>query len=68
MYLPTDCGNGSDNFAQFQFVEDCSLSSGIETNHQNSHLLLPPKFIEQFGECETHVGGCVVYLGMEEIV
>lgn len=54
----TDCGDGGDDFTELQLVEDGGLSGGIETNHENSHLLLSPETVEQTRECETHVG-CV---------
>jgi hypothetical protein len=38
----TDCWNRGNNFTELELVEDSRLSSGIETDHQNSHLLLPP--------------------------
>jgi hypothetical protein len=31
----------------------------IETDHENSHLLLSPETVEQTRECETHIGGVV---------
>lgn len=56
--VETDCGDGGDDFTELQLVEDGGLSGGIETNHENSHLLLSPETVEQTRECETHVG-CV---------
>ena len=55
--LLTDCGNGGDDFTKLQLVEDSGLSGGIETNHEDSHLLLAPQAVEQLGEGKTHVGG-----------
>ena len=55
----TDCGDGGDDFTELQLVEDGGLSGGIETDHENSHLLLSPETVEQTRECETHIGGVV---------
>jgi len=35
-----DCGH---DFAQFQLVENCGFTGGIQTDHQNSHFLLAEK-------------------------
>jgi hypothetical protein len=40
--VETDGGDGSDNFTELELVENSSLSGSIETNHQDSHLLLAP--------------------------
>lgn len=42
----TDCGNSGDDFTKLQLVKNSSLSGSIQTNHQNSHLLLSPKTVE----------------------
>jgi hypothetical protein len=55
--LRTNCGNGGDNFTKLQLVKNGGLSGGIETNHQDSHLLLAPQAVEQLGEGKTHIGG-----------
>lgn len=55
----TDCGDGSDNFTELEFVQDCGLSGSIKPNHQNSHLLLSPQLVEQFRKRETHGYGDV---------
>ena len=52
----TNGGDGRDDFTELELVEDSGLSGGIETNHQNSHLLLTPEPVEQLRECETHLG------------
>lgn len=69
-------GDSGDNFAEsgtsqcwfepteiaslLQLVEDGGLSSGIESNHQNSHLLFPHEPIEQLGKGESHDGSRVL--------
>jgi len=39
--VEADGGNGGDDLAQFELVEDGGFSSGVQTHHQNAHLLLP---------------------------
>ena len=34
------------NLSELQLVKDGGLSGSIKTNHQNSHLLLPPELIK----------------------
>jgi len=58
--------DSGDNFTQLELVQDGGLSGSVETNHQNTHLLLSPQPIEEFRECETHVGG--VGLGVLDVV
>lgn len=53
----TDRGDGGDDFTQLQLVQNGGLSCGVKSDHQNSHLLLPPYLIEQSREGETHGGG-----------
>jgi hypothetical protein len=53
----TNGRDGGDDFAQLQLVQDGSLSSRIQADHQDTHLLLAPEAIEQLRECETHGGG-----------
>lgn len=52
----TDGGNGGDNLTKLQLVEDGGFTGGIETDHENSHLLLPPQLVKQLGKGETHDG------------
>lgn len=42
----TNGRDGSDDFTEFQLVQDGGLSGSIKTNHKDSHLLLPPYPIE----------------------
>jgi len=55
--IESDCWDSRDDFTQLELVEDSGLSSGVQTNHQDSHLLLPPQLIKQLRECKTHIGG-----------
>jgi len=52
--VESNCRNGCDNFTKLQLVENGSLSGSIQTDHQNSHLLLSPETVEDLGKCETH--------------
>jgi len=45
--VETDCGNSCDDFTKLQLVQDCGLSGGVQTNHQNSHLLFSPELIKE---------------------
>ena len=52
----TNGGNSRDNFTQLQLVKDGGFSGSVQTDHENSHLLLPPQLIKDLGKCETHGG------------
>lgn len=61
----TDGRNGGDDLAELQLVQNRGFTGGIETDHQNSHLLLPPQPVEQLADAETHLGGlCKLSLRM----
>jgi hypothetical protein len=55
--VEADCGDGGDDFTELQLVQNGGLSGGIETNHEDSHLLLAPQAVEQLGKGKTHIGG-----------
>lgn len=38
----TNGGDGGDNFTELELVQDGGLSGGVETDHQDSHLLATP--------------------------
>lgn len=40
--VETDGGDGGDDLTKLQLVKDGGFTGGIETDHQNSHLLLAP--------------------------
>lgn len=40
--VEANSGDGGDDFAELELVEDGGLSGSIKTDHQNSHLLLAP--------------------------
>lgn len=55
----TNGGDGCDDFTELELVENGGLSGGVQTNHQNSHLLLPPELVKQLRDGQTHVCGVV---------
>ena len=52
----TDGGDGRDDLAQLQLVEDGRLSGSVKTDHENSHFLLAPEAVEYLANAHTH--GC----------
>ena len=57
LWSRTNGGNGRDDFTQFQLIQNGGLAGSVQTDHQDSHLLLAPEAIEQLREGETHIGG-----------
>jgi len=55
--VESDCWDSGDDLTKLELVEDGGLSGSIQTNHQDSHLLLSPQLIEQLRECKTHICG-----------
>jgi len=55
--VEADGGNGGDDFTELELVQDGGFTGSIKTDHQNSHLLLPPQSVEQLRKGETHVCG-----------
>ncbi len=51
----TNGRNGRYDLAQLELVQDRGLAGRVEPDHQDSHLLLTPQLIEQFGDLKTHV-------------
>lgn len=52
--LCTDSRDGGDDFTKLQLVQNSGFTGGIETDHENSHLLLPPQLVENLRKGETH--------------
>lgn len=50
----TNSGDGGDDFTKLQLVQNGGFTGGIETDHENSHLLLPPQLVENLRKGETH--------------
>jgi len=36
----TNCGDSGDDFTELQLIQNGGLSGSVETDHENSHLLL----------------------------
>jgi hypothetical protein len=52
--VETNGWNGSDNFTQFQLVQNGGLTSTIKTNHKNTHFFVTKKVTEQLRGEQTH--------------
>jgi hypothetical protein len=50
----TNGRDGGDDFTKLQLVQNGGFTGGIETDHENSHLLLPPQLVENLRKGETH--------------
>jgi hypothetical protein len=50
----TDGRNGGDDLPKLQLVQNSGLTSGVETYHENAHLLLGEEPLKQLGESEPH--------------
>lgn len=50
----TNGGDGGDDLAQFQLVQDGGLSCSIQAHHQDAHLLLPNQALEKVSKDVTH--------------
>ena len=53
-FLITDGRDGGNDLSELELVEDSGLASGIESHHQDPHLLLRKQALEELGEGETH--------------
>jgi hypothetical protein len=47
-------GDGGDDLAELELVEDGGLSGGVEAHHEDPHLLLGEQPAEQLREREPH--------------
>lgn len=52
--VEANSGDGGDDFTKLQLVQNGGFTGGIETDHENSHLLLPPQLVENLRKGETH--------------
>lgn len=66
--VESDSRDGGDVLVQAQSVEDCGLSCGIKTQHQQSHLLRSEDLAHHLGELGAHCGGCAVLAGGAGVV
>lgn len=44
--VETNGWDGGDNLAELELVQDCGLTSSVQTHHQNAHLLLGEETLE----------------------
>ena len=54
----TDGGDGGDDLAELELVEDGGLTGGIKPDHEDPHLLLGEEAAEQLPEREPHLFLC----------
>jgi hypothetical protein len=59
LHVEPYCGNGGDDLSELQLVEDGGLTSCIETDHKDPHLLLGEEAAEELREGEPHVATAV---------
>ena len=52
--VEADGWNGGDYLAEFELVKDGRFTCGVQTDHQNAHLLLPEETSEQGRYCQAH--------------
>lgn len=52
----TDGWNGGDDLSELELVQDGRFTGGVESDHQDSHLLLAEEAFEEGGEHVTHRG------------
>jgi hypothetical protein len=51
----TDGGDGGDDLAELELVEDGGFTGGVEANHEDPHLLLGEEPAEELPEREPHL-------------
>lgn len=51
----TNSRNSGDNLPQFEFIQYCGFTSGIKTNHKNSHLFLSEETREKLPKRQPHL-------------
>jgi hypothetical protein len=51
----TDGGDGGDDLAELELVEDGSFIDSVETDHEDLHLLLDEQPAEELPEREPHL-------------
>ena len=52
--VEADRGDGGDNLAKLELVQDGGLASRVKPDHQDAHILLAEQLAEDLGEGETH--------------
>ena len=61
----TDGGDGSDDLAELELVEDGGLTGGIKPDHEDPHLLLGEEAAEELREGEPHVATTVKVINQQ---
>jgi len=51
----TDGGDGGDDLAELELVEDGGFTGGVEADHEDPHLLLGEEPAEELPEREPHL-------------
>jgi hypothetical protein len=54
--IRTNGGDGGDNLTELQLEENRGLTSGIQADHEDTHILLGPPPIKQTANHKTHLG------------
>ena len=52
----TDGGDGGDDLSELELVEDGGLSGGVQSDHEDAHLLLAEEARKHRGHGQTHGG------------
>lgn len=55
--IEANSGDGGDDLAQLQFVEDGSLPCGVETDHKNANFFLAKQAGKSLRDRDTHGDG-----------
>ena len=61
LHVETDSGNGSDDLTELELVEDSGLTSGIEADHEDAHLLLADEARPDLREHRTHIVSLIAF-------
>ena len=57
--IQTDSGDGGDDFAKLELIQDGGFSRRIKSDHQDAHLLLGEEPIQQIAYCQPHTDSCL---------
>ena len=64
--VEADCGDGGDILAELELIEDGGLSGGVESEHEETHLLGSEDLTHHFAELAAHgEGECCLRGGCE---
>jgi len=54
LHVEADCGDCCDDLTELQLVQDCGLTGGVETDHEDPHVLLAEQTAENLCKGRTH--------------